>query len=46
MARVSDNILPDGFVPALTLDRYQDIMRLPINAFNGLNQPDENPQYQ
>ena len=46
MARVSDRILPDGFVPALTLDRYQEIMRLPINAFNGLNQPEEEPQYQ
>jgi hypothetical protein len=28
------------------LDRYQEIMRLPINAFNGLNQPEENPQYE
>jgi hypothetical protein len=46
MARVSDNILPDGFSSALTLDRYQEIMRLPINAFNGLNDPDEQPQYQ
>jgi hypothetical protein len=46
MARVSDNILPDGFSPALTLDRYQEIMRLPINAFNGLNLPTEVPQYQ
>ena len=46
MARVSDNILPDGFSPALSLDRYQEIMRLPINAFNGLNKPDDVPQYE
>ena len=46
MARVSDNVLPDGFTPALSLDRYQEVMRLPINAFNGLNMPEEVPQYQ
>lgn len=45
MARVSDNVLPGDFVPALTLDRYQEVMRLPISAFNGLNRPDEIPQY-
>ena len=46
MARVSEDILPEGFVPYMTLDRYQEIMRLPIAAFNGLNKPDEEPQYQ
>lgn len=46
MARISDNILPDDSTLSLYLDRYQEIMRLPINAFNGLNQPDEQPQYQ
>ena len=46
MARIGDNILPAGQIPALTLDRYQEIMRLPINAFNGLNNPDETPVYE
>lgn len=46
MARVTASVLPDGFVPSLTLDRYQEIMRLPIAAFNGLNKPDEYPVYQ
>ena len=46
MARHSAGILPDDFVPDLTLDRYQEIMRLPINAFNGLNKPEEEPVYE
>ena len=39
-------ILPSGQELGLTLDRYQEIMRLPINAFNGLNRPEDIPQYQ
>lgn len=46
MARISDNILPTDSNPYLTLDRYQEIMRLPIAAFNGLNRPEEIPQYE
>jgi hypothetical protein len=46
MARVTDGILPDDFIPALTIDRYQEIMRLPIAAFNGLNNPNEETQYE
>jgi hypothetical protein len=46
MARITAGILPEGFVPGLTIDRYQEIMRLPIAAFNGLNKPDELPVYQ
>jgi hypothetical protein len=30
----------------LTLDRYQELMRLPIAAFNGLNDPNEPQRYQ
>lgn len=41
MARVTDSSVLDGFPLGLTLDRYQEIMRLPIAAFNGLNNPDE-----
>ena len=29
----------------ITLDRYQELMTLPVNAFNGLNKPDEQPRY-
>jgi hypothetical protein len=46
MARITDGMLPDGRNLRLTLDRYQEIMRLPIAAFNGLNLPEEVPQYQ
>lgn len=46
MARISDGILPGNQTLALTIDRYQEIMRLPINAFNGLNNPDEVPVYE
>lgn len=41
MARVTDSSVLDGFPLGLTLDRYQEIMRLPIAAFNGLNNPNE-----
>lgn len=46
MARISDSILPGDQILALMIDRYQEIMRLPINAFNGLNNPDEVPVYE
>lgn len=36
----------NGQFQALTLDRYQVLMRLPIAAFNGLNKPDETPVYE
>lgn len=37
--------LPADKELGLTLDRYQEIMGLPINGFNGLNDPDEEPHY-
>lgn len=40
MARTTDNIL-DGYDLSLSLDRYQEIMHIPISAFNGLNNPNE-----
>jgi len=40
MARTVNNIL-GGYDLSLDLDRYQEIMHLPIAAFNGLNNPDE-----
>jgi hypothetical protein len=43
MARVSDNVLPSGTQVGLTLDRYQEIMRLPVDSFNGINNPDTRP---
>lgn len=46
MARVTDGVLIPGFDLAMSIDRYQEIMRLPIAAFNGLNKPDEEPVYQ
>lgn len=46
MARITDGILPDDQELSVSLDRYQTIMRLPINAFNGLNNPDETPVYE
>lgn len=39
MAR--SDILPGDQVLGLTLDRYQEIMRFPIAAFNGLHKADE-----
>lgn len=36
MARLRDNVLPPGATNSLTLDRYQEIMLIDINAFNGL----------
>jgi hypothetical protein len=42
MARVSDNVLPSGSVIGMTLDRYQEIMRLDTCAFNGINRPTDN----
>lgn len=44
MAR--SDILPGTNQLGLTLDRYQEIMVLPIAAFNGLNWPEEMPHYQ
>lgn len=43
MAKYTDNLLGDQQL-RLTLDRYQEIMQLPIAAFNGLNWPDEDPK--
>jgi hypothetical protein len=45
MARVSDNILPVGVYLRLVLDRYQEIMRLPEAAFNGLNKDEDDSCY-
>lgn len=38
-------ILPCGSC-GISLDRYQELMRLPIAAFNGLNRPEEEPVYE
>ena len=46
MARVTDGLLSDEFELSVGLDRYQELMRLPIAAFNGLNKPGEEPVYQ
>lgn len=46
MARIGDNVLPVDQELSISLDRYQEIMRLPIAAFNGLNNPDEVPVYE
>lgn len=46
MARITSGILSDEFELSMDLDRYQELMRLPIAAFNGLNKPDEEPVYQ
>lgn len=46
MARVTAGILSDDFELSISLDRYQELMRLPIAAFNGLNKPDEEPVYE
>jgi hypothetical protein len=46
VARIKDNVIPDGFVLSVGLDRYQELMQLPIAAFNGLNWPEEQPKYQ
>jgi len=46
MARLSVGILDPNYVSGITLDRYQELMRLPIAAFNGLNDPTETPVYQ
>jgi len=43
MARTQDSSLTQQ--TGLTLDRYQEILGLPIAAFNGLNKPDETPVY-
>lgn len=43
MARVTDGLLGD-FQPCMTLDRYQEVMQLPISAFNGLIKVDEYPK--
>lgn len=43
MARITDNLLNDQTL-ALSIDRYQEIMQIPIAAFNGLNWPEEQPQ--
>lgn len=41
MARVADNVLPSGVELGVTLDRYAELMRIPINNFNGLNDPSD-----
>lgn len=45
MARTTEGFLPIGVSLSLFLDRYQEIMRLPISAFNGLNNPLELRRY-
>jgi hypothetical protein len=45
MARISYNTLADDYQEGITLDRYQELMGLPLNAFNGLNNPDEINDY-
>jgi hypothetical protein len=45
MARTTANFLPVGVILSLSLDRYQEIMRLPAAAFNGLNKPDDPRSY-
>lgn len=44
MARPSDNIITQDV--GMTLDRYQELLNLPIAAFNGLNWPEERPKYE
>lgn len=44
MARTQDLSLTQQ--TGLTLDRYQELLGLPIAAFNGLNKPDEVPVYE
>lgn len=46
MARITDGIISDDQIPSITIDRYQEIMRLPIAAFNGLNDPEEETVYE
>ena len=45
MARISDNVLSQGVTLSLSLDRYQEVMGLPIAAFNGLLKDNEDVQY-
>lgn len=40
MSRVTYGLLGD-YELGLTLDRYQELVRIPINAFNGINKPIE-----
>jgi len=42
MSRISDDLL-EGALLGLVLDRYQELMRIPIAAFNGLLKVDEAP---
>lgn len=46
MARVSENTFSEDYQEGITLDRYQELMKLPIAAFNGLNNPDEINNYE
>ena len=46
MSRIGEGILSENVELSLTLDRYQQIMGLPINAFNGLNLPTEIPRFE
>lgn len=43
MART--DILPEGSVLSVSLDRYQELLRLPEAAFNGLNRPEDDGCY-
>lgn len=43
MARPRDYVLLPDTELSLTLDRYQEVMQIPIAAFNGLNLPTELP---
>jgi hypothetical protein len=44
MARITDGVIPEDFNLSVSIDRYQELMQLPINAFNGLNKPTEEPK--
>jgi hypothetical protein len=45
MARISANVLDPNYQEGITLDRYQELLGLPICAFNGLNNPAELNDY-
>lgn len=45
MATYTQGLL-GSYTPRMTLDRYQELMQIPIAAFNGLNDPNEFPKYE
>jgi len=46
MSRIGEGVLTGTVELSLVLDRYQQLMGLPINAFNGLNLPTEVPRFE